>query len=67
VNETFEQIYRAVVEGVCWEYGYMGRLSLDNPGRHYSEGQAAGQLRALHTAALYLDVDQDVLDEIRAL
>jgi len=65
MNETFEQIYKAVINNVCRDYEYAAKLPLGT--QFYFDGTAAGQLQALFVAALYLDADEDTLDELRAL
>ncbi|AGK99666.1 hypothetical protein [Desulfoscipio gibsoniae] len=63
--DLFERIYRDVCESVCFHYSLMAKVSLGM--KDFLDSKVDGQLQALFTVALHMDVEQETLDEIRAM
>lgn len=62
---VFEKIYKQICESICRKFEVADRLQMK--GDPYPAGAINGLFEALHTVAVYMDVDTETLDEIRAL
>lgn len=65
MNETFEQIYRAICKSICSKYKLANKLHMI--GDHYPTGKIDGLYEALFIVALYMEVDEKTLDELMAM
>ncbi|KAF1084836.1 hypothetical protein SPSYN_02006 [Sporotomaculum syntrophicum] len=65
MNETFEKIYREICNSICTKCELAAKLQMQDAS--YPKGKIDGLHEALFTVALYMEVDQETLNELRAL
>jgi len=64
-DKLFEIIYQSICRGICSKFELMKDFSMSKDS--YLTGKIDGMHEALFTVALYMDVAEETLSELRAM